>query len=244
MARLSFNLDHMATLRQARRAKDPDPVAAAVLAGLAGAHGITAHLRADRRHVQESDLYLLREAVRTRLNVEVAMTPDALKVMLAVKPEQVTLVPERPEELTTEGGLDLAAHRAEAAEYAGLYREGGIDVSLFINPDPEAVRIAGKIGVSVIEINTAEYGAAAAGAPRAAALKRVAEAARLAAKARIEVHAGHDLTYVNAGPLAEALPEIAEMSIGHAVVARAALVGVDRAVRDMLALIGGRKEAA
>lgn len=244
MARLSFNLDHIATLRQARRAKDPDPVAAAVLAGLAGAHGITAHLRADRRHVQESDLYLLRETVRTRLNVEVAMTPDALKVMLAVKPEQVTLVPERPEELTTEGGLDLAAHRAEVVEYAALYKEAGIDVSLFINPDPEAIKLAGKLGVSVIEINTAEYGAAAAGPARTAALRRVAEAARLAVKARIEVHAGHDLTYVNAGVMAEALPEIAEMSIGHAIVARAALVGVDRAIRDMLALIGGRKEAA
>ena len=236
--RLSVNIDHVATLRQARKSRDPDPVAAALLAELAGAHGITVHLRGDRRHVQERDLYLLRETVRTRLNVEVALTAEAMKVMKEVKPDQVTLVPEQPEELTTEGGLDLAGRRAETAEYIGLYREAGISVSLFIDPDPDVIRIAAKLKPDVVELNTLEYGRHAPGtADFASALKRVAESARLAARHRIRVHAGHDINYRNASALAAAVPEISESSIGHAIIARAALVGMERAVREMLSLL-------
>jgi pyridoxine 5-phosphate synthase len=236
--RLSVNIDHIATLRQARKARDPDPVAAAVLVELAGAHGITVHLRGDRRHVQERDLYLLRETVRTRLNIEVALTPEAFKVMKEVKPDQVTLVPERPEELTTEGGLDLAGRRAETAEYIGLYREAGIGVSLFIDPDPGIVKLAVKLKPDTVELNTLDYGSRVPGtADFAQALKRVAEAARLAVRHRISAHAGHDITYQNAVQLATAVPEIAEASIGHAIVARAALVGMERAVREMLSLL-------
>jgi len=235
--RLSVNIDHIATLRQARQGKDPDPLAAAVLAEHAGAHGLTVHLRADRRHIQERDLYLLTEVSRLRLNVEAAMTPEALKILRQVKPAQVTLVPERPDEVTTEGGLDLAEHHEEVAEYLALYRESGIAVSLFLNPDQEILRLAGRLMPDVVELNTREYGAAADGAPQRAALRRVAEAARQAGRLKLAVHAGHDLHYRNTGLLAAAVPEIAEVSIGHALVARAALVGMDRAVRDMLALL-------
>jgi pyridoxine 5-phosphate synthase len=238
--RLSVNIDHIATLRQARRGRDPDPVAAALLAELAGAHGITVHLRGDRRHVQERDLYLLRETMRTRLNVEAAMTPEALKVMREVKPDQVTLVPERPEEVTTEGGLDLAKQRTEVEEYVGLYRDAGIEVSLFINPDPESVKLAGRLAPECVELNTAEYGAAAGAPVRAAALKRLAEAAKQAARLKLETHAGHDLNYQNAAEIAAAVAEIEEASIGHAIVARAALVGMELAVREMLALLNRR----
>lgn len=235
---LSVNVDHVATLRQARRGMDPEPAAAALLAELAGAHGITVHLRGDRRHVQERDLYLLRETSRLRLNVEIAMTAEGLKVMREVKPEQVTLVPERAEEVTTEGGLDLAAHRAEVEEYVNLYREAGMEVSLFINPDLATIRLAGKIVPQFVELNTLEYGAAAPGEARAAALERVAEAARVAAGLNLKVHAGHDLNYRNTRPLLAAVPEVREVSIGHAIVARAALVGMERAVKDMLAELG------
>jgi pyridoxine 5-phosphate synthase len=230
---LSVNIDHIATLRQARHGRDPDPVAAALLAELAGAHGITVHLRGDRRHIQERDLYLLRETVRGRLNVEAAMTPDALKVLREVKPDQVTLVPERDDEVTTEGGLDLAARRAEVAEYTALYREAGISVSLFINPDPATLKVAAKLRPDVVELNTLEFGKVASHPERSPELKRVAEAARIAAKAGIDVHAGHDINYRNAAAL-KTVPAITEASIGHAIVARSALVGLDRAVREML----------
>jgi len=236
MIRLSVNIDHVATLRQVRKAKDPDPVAAAVLAELAGACGVTVHIRGDRRHIQERDLYLLRETVRGKLNVEAAMTPDALKVMQAVRPDQVTLVPERTEELTTEGGLDVVSQAVEAGEYIALYREAEIPVSLFINPDLEMVKAAGKLGVKMVEFNTLAFGAASAPDAHEAEVKRLADAAKAAARLRIEVHAGHDINYLNAGEL-RGIKEIAEASIGHAIVARAALVGMERAVREMLAAL-------
>lgn len=233
---LSVNIDHIATLRQARNGRDPDPVAAAIIAELAGAHGITVHIRGDRRHIQERDLYLLRECVRGRLNVEAAMTPDALKVLKEVKPDQVTLVPERDEEVTTEGGLDLVARRTEAAEYLPLYREAGISVSLFINPDPATIKVAAKLKPDVVELNTLEYGKVTARYETSPAWKRVADAARQAFRAGIAVHAGHDINYRNAEAL-RGIPQITEASIGHAIVARAALVGLDRAVREMLDLV-------
>jgi pyridoxine 5-phosphate synthase len=235
--RLSVNIDHFATLRQARESKDPDPIAAALLAELAGADGITVHLRQDRRHIQERDIYLLREVLRTRLNVEVAMTPDGLKVMKEARPDQVTLVPERAEELTTEGGLDLASQQTEVAEYIALYREAGIEVSLFINPEPEIVRLAGKLGPATVELNTAAYGQGSDKGSGDEELRRIAAAARQAAKLKLKVHAGHDLNYRNTGRLAAAVAEIAEVSIGHSIVARSALVGMERSVKDMLELI-------
>ena len=239
MIRLSVNIDHIASLRQARRAQDPDPVAAAVLAELAGAQGITVHLRGDRRHIQERDLYMLREVVRGRLNVEVAATPEALKVMQSVRPDQVTLVPERPEEITTEGGLDLKGASAEAAEYTALYREAGMDVSLFINPDPDSIKVAGKLAPRFVELNTAAFEAASTPDALAAETKRLADAVKQAAKLRLGVHAGHDINYRNA-PLLAAIGGICEVSIGHALVARAALAGLERAVREMLAALNGR----
>lgn len=232
--RLSVNIDHIATLRQARASRNPDPVAAAFLAESAGAEGITVHLRQDRRHIQERDIYLLREVIRTRLNVEIAMTPEGLKVMKEARPDQVTLVPERAEELTTEGGLDLSVQQAEVAEYIAVYREAGIEVSLFINPDPESVKLAIKLAPNTVELNTAAYGAAADLAAQEEELRRVAAAARQAAKQKLNVHAGHDLDYRNIGRLTAAAPDITEVSIGHSIVARAALVGLERAVREMI----------
>lgn len=235
--KLSVNIDHIATLRQARKGKEPDPVAAAILAELAGASGITVHLRQDRRHIQERDLFMLRETVKGVLNVEVALTDDAINVMRAVKPDQVTLVPERVEELTTEGGLDLARTERETADHIRLYADEGIAVSLFINPDPRSVKLAQKLKVKTVEFNTAEFGAAKPGAERHEALARIAEAVRQARRTGIEVHAGHDINYLNATDL-KTIDDIAEASIGHAIIARASLVGLDRAVREMLALIG------
>jgi len=236
--RLSVNIDHVATLRQVRRARDPEPMAAAILAELAGACGITVHIRSDRRHIQERDLYLLREAVRGKLNVEAACTPDALKVMNALRPDQVTLVPEREEELTTEGGLDLKSQQAQVAEYLALYAEAGIPVSLFINPDAETVKIAGKLGVKTVEFNTLAFGAATTPGAIADETRRLAEVAKAAARLKIEVHVGHDITYQNAR-LLQGIKEIEEASIGHAIVARAVLAGMDRAVREMISALNG-----
>jgi len=236
--RLSVNIDHVATLRQVRKARDPEPVASAILAELAGACGITVHIRGDRRHVQERDLYLLREVIRGKLNVEAACTPDALKVMNAVRPDQVTLVPERDDELTTEGGLDLKSQQTQVGEYLALYREAGIPVSLFINPDVETVKIAGKLGVKVVEFNTLAFAGAVDEGTREDEAKRLNDSVKAAAKARMEVHVGHDITYQNAHLLRE-MKEIGEASIGHAIVARAVLVGMDRAVREMLAALNG-----
>jgi pyridoxine 5-phosphate synthase len=236
--RLSVNIDHVATLRQVRRARDPEPVAAAILAELAGACGITVHIRGDRRHIQERDIYLLRESMRGKLNIEAACTPDALKVMNAVRPDQVTLVPEREEELTTEGGLDLKGQQEQVAEYIALYKEAGIPVSLFINPDAETVRIAGKLGVKVVEFNTLAFGAATTPEAVEAETRRLADMAKAAARLKIEVHVGHDINYQNAH-LIRGIDGIEEASIGHAIVARAVLVGMDRAVREMMSALNG-----
>jgi pyridoxine 5-phosphate synthase len=239
-ARLGVNIDHVATLRQARRARQPDPVQAAVLAELAGAHGITVHLRSDRRHIQDRDVEVLRRTVTTRLNVEMAATPEMIGIALAIRPEQVTLVPERPAELTTEGGLDVAAHRAHLADAVKKLREGAIEVSLFVDPQPAQVEAAAEIGADAIEINTAAYADAPTASRRQAALSAVSKAAD---SARTLVHAGHGLDYRNVGAIA-AIGRIAELNIGHAIVARATLVGMERAVREMLAAMRGGAAAA
>lgn len=233
MARLGVNIDHVATVRQARRAAEPDPVHAAVLAELGGAGGITVHLRQDRRHIQDRDLEVLRQVVRTRLNLEMAATQEMLRVALTVKPEQVTLVPERREELTTEGGLDAVLNSVQLRPVVKTLGEGGIEVSLFVDPDLEQVKEAHKLDAPAVEINTASYADARDAKAREAALRRVVDAARLGRRLGLAVHAGHGLTYQNVGAIASQ-SEIAELNIGHSIVSRAILVGMERAVREMV----------
>ena len=238
--RLGVNIDHVATVRQARRAREPEPIAAALLAELAGAEGITVHLRGDRRHIQERDIELLREVISTRLNVEMAATAEMVRITSRVKPDQVSLVPERPDELTTTGGLDVAgAAQAQVSRAIAGLTKAGISVSLFIDADPVQVRAARATGAGAIEINTGPYADARTDRARKTALTRVADAARLASDEGLEVLAGHGLTYVNVQPIA-AIQEIAEVNIGHSLIARAVLVGMDRAVREMIALLNPR----
>lgn len=237
--RLGVNIDHVATVRQARRAAEPDPIQAAVLAELGGADGITVHLRQDRRHIQDRDVEILRQVVKTRLNVEMAATQEMLRIALTVKPDQVTLVPERREELTTEGGLDVVLNSVQLRPVVKTLSEAGIQVSLFVDPDFEQVKESHKIDARAVEINTAAYSEARDGRTREGALRKVTDAARLGKKLGLDVHAGHGLTYQNVGPLA-AVPEISELNIGHSLVSRAVLVGMERAVREMVhAMRGG-----
>jgi pyridoxine 5-phosphate synthase len=233
MIRLGVNIDHVATLRQARRSRDPDPVHAAVLAELGGAAGITVHLRSDRRHIQDRDVELLKQVVKTRLNLEMAGTQEMVRIALTIKPDQVTLVPERREELTTEGGLDVVLNSVQLKPVVKTLEEGGIHVSLFVDPDLEQVKASHKIGTQAIEINTASWADARGDKAREAALKKITDAARLGRKLDLQVHGGHGLTYENVGPIA-ALPELSELNIGHNIVAQATLVGMERAVREML----------
>lgn len=236
MARLHVNIDHVATVRQARKHVYPDPIAAAVLAELAGAVGITVHLRGDRRHIQERDLKLLRETVQTKLNVEMATTADMTRLALQYKPDIVTFVPERPDEVTTEGGLEVSFNRDAVAKQVGLLKEADIAVSLFIDPDLDQIRAAHKVDADLIEINTAKYTEARDPADAAKELEKIVNAAKSAAKLGMGVAAGHGLNYVNVKPVA-AIPEIEEFNIGHAIIARAVLVGLDRAVREMIDLL-------
>lgn len=233
--RLGVNIDHVATLRQARRANDPEPVTAALLAELAGAHGITVHLRADRRHMQDRDLRLLRQVVSTRLNVEMAATDEMVAIATEIRPHQVTLVPEHPGEVTTTGGLDVVRHQRSITEATGRLQAAGVAVSLFIDPEPEQIGLARSTGATAIEINTGPY-AEAASDRRLEALQRIRAAARQGREDGLEVLGGHGLTYVNVQPVAT-VPDMAELNIGHSIVARAVLVGLDRAVREMLALM-------
>lgn len=233
--RLAVNVDHVATIRQARQAPEPEPVTAALLAELAGAQGVTVHLRGDRRHVQERDLELLRQVVSTRLNVEMAATPEMMKIAARVKPDQVTLVPEQPGELTTTGGLDAVRLAAPLKRAIGTLRRAGVKVSLFVDAAAVQVRKAREIGAEAVEINTGPYADAARSA-RERPLRRVAQAAEIAKAQGLDVLAGHGLTYGNVRPIA-AIGEIEELNIGHSIVARAVLVGMERAVREMRALL-------
>ena len=236
MARLHVNIDHVATVRQARKHVYPDPVAAAVLAELAGAAGITVHLRGDRRHIQERDLRLLRETVQTKLNVEMATTQDMVRLALQYKPDIVTFVPERPDEVTTEGGLEVSFNRDAVAKQVGLLKEADIAVSLFIDPDLDQIRAAHKVDADLIEINTAKYTEAHNPEDANKELEKIINTAKSAAKLGMGVAAGHGLNYANVRAVA-AIPEIEEFNIGHAIIARAVLVGLDRAVREMIELI-------
>ena len=235
--RLYVNIDHIATVRQARRTDEPDPVRAAVLAELGGADGITVHLREDRRHIQDRDVRLLMETVRTRVNLELAAASDVLDLALAWKPMQATLVPERREEITTEGGLRLEDENARCAIQRATKRlqNQGIRVSLFIAPDPRDVRASAELEADAVELHTGEY-ANARGPERKEQLGRLRRAAALGRSLGLAVHAGHGLTYENVSPLA-AIPEIEELNIGHSIVSRAVLVGLERAVREMADLL-------
>jgi len=237
--RLGVNVDHIATIRQARRASEPDPVRAAVLAELGGADGITVHLRADRRHIQDRDVEILRQVVTTRLNLEMAATQEMLRIALTVKPDQVTLVPERREELTTEGGLDVMLNATQLRPVIRALRDGGIHVSLFVDPDLGQVKESYKIDSQAVEINTAAFADARDSVSREAALRKTVDAVRHGKKLGMAVHAGHGLNYSNVGPLA-AIAELEELNIGHSIVARAALLGMERAVREMAELLRRR----
>lgn len=232
--RLYINIDHVATVREARKTDEPDPVRAAVLAELGGADGITLHLRQDRRHVNDRDVRLLMETVRTGVNLELAAHSDALDLACELGPMQATVVPEKREEITTEGGLAMADEgtRRRVEDAVHRLRDAGIRTSLFIDPDADAVEASGAIGVEAVELHTGEY-ANARGAERAAAeVDRLAEAAARARALGLAVHAGHGLTYENVHPVA-AIETIEELNIGHSVVSRAVFVGMERAVREM-----------
>ncbi len=233
--RLAVNIDHIATLREARRATEPEPVAAAFIAELAGAEGITVHLRGDRRHIKDRDVELLRQTIRTKLNVEMAATPEMIDTAVRVRPDQVTLVPERPEEVTTTGGLNVVQHFEAVRTAVSTLRQAGIRVSIFIDPDAPQVEASQKAGADAIEINTGPY-ADAGQARRAAELSRIRLAADRGNTADLEVLAGHGLNYINVMPIVQS-HHIVELNIGHSIIARAALVGLDRAVREMVALL-------
>jgi pyridoxine 5-phosphate synthase len=229
------NVDHVATVRQARKTvPDPDPVTAAALAELGGADQITVHLREDRRHIQDRDVEVLRKTVKTRLNLEMAATQEMVQAAFNHKPDVATLVPERREEVTTEGGLDVAAGRDTIGRIVKSLRDGEIEVSLFIDPDLEQVKAAHKVNAHAVEIHTGRFCDARTERDKGRELARIVDAAKTADKLGLRVAAGHGLTYENVGPIAR-IEEIGELNIGHAIVARAVLVGMERAVRDMLA---------
>ncbi len=235
-ARLGVNVDHVATLRQSRRTAYPDPVAAAMLAEMAGADQITIHLREDRRHIQERDLQVMRRTVTTRLNLEMAATQEMVKIAYEVRPDECTLVPERREELTTEGGLDVVGAREIVRKVVKTLRDAEIEVSLFIDPDLDQVKAAHRAEAHAVELHTGRYCDARLASDRRRELGRILDATKSAAKLGLKVAAGHGLNYQNVLPVA-AIAEIEELNIGHAIVARAVLVGMERAVREMKELL-------
>jgi pyridoxine 5-phosphate synthase len=242
MIRLGVNIDHVATVRQARRGAEPDPVAAAVFALLGGADGITIHLREDRRHIQDRDLRLLRPVVTNRLNLEMAAVDAIADLACEVRPDEATLVPERRQEITTEGGLDVVAHEATVARIVKWLQGAGIEVSLFIDPASPQIEAAHRLGVQAIEFQTASYSEARTPAAVARERETLAKAAAQAAKLGLHVHMGHGLNYHNVQAIA-AIAEVEELNIGHSIVSRAVLVGMERAVRDMKeAIREGRKD--
>jgi pyridoxine 5-phosphate synthase len=237
MPKLGVNIDHVATIRETRKVREPDPIAAAVLCELAGAHGITVHLREDRRHIQERDVRLLRQTVNT-LNLEMAATPEMLQFAIDLLPDMVTLVPERREELTTEGGLDVVTKVDEISRIVSSLQKHNVSVSLFIEPELSQVKAAARTGAYFIELHTGAYSTAydLGEADWEEELAKLVNMAQVAQKSGRTVNAGHGLNYRNVGPVAE-IDGIWELNIGHSIVSRAVLVGMDRAVRDMLALI-------
>jgi len=234
--RLAVNIDHIATIREARKSDEPDPVAAAVLCELAGAQGITVHLRGDRRHIQDRDVERLRATVSTHLNVEMAATPEMVRVAQTIKPQQVTLVPERRDELTTEGGLDVVLHAGNLDKIVRQLIDSQIDVSIFVDPDLEQIRQCQKIRAPKIEINTGKFTEGWTRGTWTNELEKINTAAKAARKMGLIVLAGHGLNYRNIDAIA-VNEDIEELNIGHSIVARAALVGMESAVREMIALL-------
>ena len=233
--RLGVNIDHVATVREARKTREPEPVSAAVLAELAGADGITVHLRADRRHIQERDVALLQQVVSTRLNVEMATSSEMIEIAADLKPNSVTLVPEKPNEVTTTGGLDVARHASVIKKAVNRLQEQGVKVAIFVDPEESQVKRVKSIGATAVEINTGPYSDAHDN-KRGEELRRVVQTAKAATKERLDVLAGHGLTYLNVDPIVK-IDEIVELNIGHSIVARAVLVGMERAVNEMVDLL-------
>jgi pyridoxine 5-phosphate synthase len=236
---LGFNIDHVATLRQARRGRYPDPVHLALAAESAGADSITLHLREDRRHIQDHDVFSLRRLLQTRMNLEMALTEEMLAIAQQVRPQDCCLVPERREEITTEGGLDVTRERERLRAACAQLQQAGIRVALFIDPEPAQIEAAAQAGAAAVELHTGSY-ALARGAAAATEFERLRAGARLAARLGLEVHAGHGLNYHNVQPIA-ALTEVSELNIGHAIIGHALLVGLPEAIRQMKALMHGAR---
>jgi pyridoxine 5-phosphate synthase len=236
MVRLGVNIDHVATVREARKTNEPDPVAAAVAAEMAGADQITLHLREDRRHIQNRDARLIREVTKTAMNLEMAATAEMQEIALALHPDSVTLVPEKREEVTTEGGLDLKRAPSNLDDTIGTLKDAGIKVCAFLDPDLEQIKEAAHLRFDAVEIHTGQY-ANAPTSGRSKELQKIKDAAVAIAHLGMAVHAGHGLNYHNVGPVL-GVQEIEELNIGHSIVARAVFVGLERAVRDMLARMG------
>lgn len=236
MAGLAVNVDHIATLRQLRGVSYPDPVAAAVLAELAGADGIVVHLRRDRRHIQDRDVRILRKVVQTKLILEMATTTEMLGIALDIKPNLVTLVPERREEITTEGGLDLVVHKTAVTETVRTLQNSGIPVSIFIDPEPEQLKLAHQSKANLVEIHTGTFCDATTSKKKKQAFSKIVDAIKLSHKLKLGINVGHGICY-NTIKAFKGLKEIDEFSIGHSIVSRASLVGMERAVKEMAALI-------
>jgi pyridoxine 5-phosphate synthase len=236
MALLSVNVDHIATIREARGIDEPDPVLAAGIAELAGAEGIICHLRRDQRHIKDRDLELLKKTVKTKLNLEMSPVKELVDTALNIKPDLVTLVPERREEVTTESGLDVMGNKDEYKRVTGKLKEAGISVSFFIDPDPDQIKESLNAGADIVEINTGDYSSAKSESEMIRRFEKINEAARLASKLKLRIHAGHGLNYVNIKRFSS-IPEIEEYSIGHCIIARAVMVGLDQAIREMIKLV-------
>jgi len=234
--RLGVNIDHIATVRQARMTNEPDPVYAAAIAELAGADGITIHLRQDRRHIQERDIELLRTIIKTKLNLEMAITMEMVKIALKYKPDICTLVPETPEEITTAGGLDVQMYAEKIEEVAGNIKAAGLDVSVFIDPDNEQIKATHRLGISIMEINTGEYAKNWNNSYALLELDKIKKAVSYAKKLNFKIFAGHGLTYQNVSPISD-IEEIEELNIGHSIIANAAFLGLAEAVKRMKQLI-------
>jgi pyridoxine 5-phosphate synthase len=235
MTKLGVNIDHVATVRQARMGREPDPVWAASIAELAGADGITVHLREDRRHIQDRDVRLLRGTVKSKLNLEMAVADEIVDIAIELRPEQVSLVPEKREEVTTEGGLDVLGSGERLARAVTRLKDAGIQVNLFIDPEPEQIRSSADVGADGVELHTGQY-ALAGVADCSQRLAELASGAQMASGLGLIVAAGHGLDYLNVGPVAE-LAQVEELNIGHSIISRAVFVGLDRAVREMRAAI-------
>ena len=236
MIRLGVNIDHVATIRQARKTFEPDPVHAASLAELGGADGITIHLREDRRHIADRDLILLRQTVHSHLNLEMAMSDEIVRIAVEQKPDQATLVPENRQEVTTEGGLDVVTNRERVDRVIEKLGGAGILVSLFVDPDPDTIKDCAASGAKAVELHTGTFANAASEEERRTQVTIIAEAAELASSLGLKVFAGHGLTYFNVHHIVD-IPEIEELNIGHSIISRAVLVGLERAVADMKALL-------